>query len=189
MNSKAKVWWLAPTLLIGAALAQAEEVRMYGQGEIPEAAEVANILGGGKPKMRGISLDPGYQSKNKVKHSIDEIAEPKTTSVVGLPIEFAFNSAEILPENEPQLAAIAEGIKMTNGLSVVVEGHTDAYGSESYNKNLSLMRAKAVKQYLVEHYGISPSQLVIKGLGESSPLKEAAPFAPENRRVQFRAAR
>lgn len=188
MNTKTKVWWLAPTLLIGATLAQAEEVHMYGQGEIPQAAEVANILGGNKPKMRGISLDPGYKPKNMVKQSIDEITETKTT-VVGLPVKFGFNSAEILPQSEAQLAAIADGIKMTNGLSVVVEGHTDAYGSEPYNKNLSLMRAKAVKQYLVDKYGISASQLVIKGLGESSPLKEAAPYAPENRRVQFRAAR
>jgi len=187
------MWWLAPALILGATLAEAGGgVRMYGAGEVPEASEVAHILSGGapqmrRPKMRGISLDSAYQRPDKAQQLVDEVVAPKST-VVGVPVEFAFNSAEILPENEPQLDAIAEGIKMTNGLSVVVEGHTDAHGSGRYNEKLSLLRAEAVRKYLVHRHGISASRLVIKGLGEMSPINPADPFAPENRRVQFRAA-
>jgi len=183
-----QAYLLGTALLLAMGTTFAGDVRMYGEGEIPQATDVARILGGNRPKMRGISLDPAYQTGNKVQDSLDQAAAPKTT-VVGLPVEFAFNSAEILPEAKPQLDAIAEGIKMTNGLTILVEGHTDASGPESYNRKLSRMRAEAVKRYLVEHHGIDPSQLVIQGKGEEEPLNAANPFAPENRRVQFRAAK
>ena len=195
MNAKTRIWWLAPALVLAASLVEAGGgVRLYGAGEIPEASEVAHILSGGaaqvrRPKMRGISLDSAYQTpdKAKAKELVAEVLEPKST-VVGLPVKFAFNSAEILPENESQLDAVAEGIKMTNGLRVVVEGHTDAFGSERYNERLSRLRADAVKRYLVQRHAISASRLVIKGMGEQSPLNPADPFAAENRRVQFLAA-
>ena len=140
-----------------------------------------------RPKMRGISLDAAYQRPDKTQELVAQVTEPQSTAV-GLPVEFAFNSAEILPENEPQLDAVAQGIKMTDGLSVVVEGHTDAYGSQLYNEKLSRLRASAVKQYLVQRHGISASRLLVQGVGERAPLNEADPFAAENRRVQFRAA-
>jgi outer membrane protein OmpA-like peptidoglycan-associated protein len=193
MNANTRTWWLAPALVLAATLVEAGGgVRLYSAGEVPEAREVAHILSGGvaqmrRPKMRGISLDSAYQTPDKAQALVDEFVAPKST-VVGLPVKFAFNSAEILPENEPQLDAVAEGIKMTNGLSVVVEGHTDAFGPERYNERLSRLRATAVKRYLVQRHGISASRLVVKGLGESSPLDEADPFAAENRRVQFLAA-
>ena len=195
MNATARMWWLAPALMLAATLAEAGGgVRMYGAGEIPEASDVAHILSGGaaqmrRPKMRGISLDSAYQTpdKAKAKELVAEVLEPKST-VVGLPVKFAFNSAEILPENESQLDAVAEGIKMTNDVSVVVEGHTDAYGSGRYNEKLSRLRAEAVKNYLVQRHGIRSARLLVKGMGEASPLNPADPFAPENRRVQFLAA-
>ena len=193
MNAKSRIWWLAPALVLVATLAEAGGgVRMYGAGEIPDASDVAHILSGGaaqtrRPKMRGISLDSAYQRPDKGQELVNQVMEPKST-VVGLPVEFAFNSAKILPENEPQLDAVAEGIKMTNGVNVVVEGHTDAYGSGRYNEKLSQLRAKAVKEYLVQKHGIRSSRLLIKGMGEAAPLNPADPFAAENRRVQFVAA-
>ena len=189
MNPHSKPLIIAAALL-ATGLTWAGDVRMYGKGEIPDASEVANILGGHKrPKMRGISLDPAYQKTTEAKDAIAEKTAQPDTDVLGLPVEFAFNSAEILPEAKPQLDAIAEGIKMTNGAKIIIEGHTDASGSAAYNKQLSLRRARAVKEYLVKKHGISPDQLVIRGLGESDPLNPDNPYAPENRRVQFRAAR
>jgi outer membrane protein OmpA-like peptidoglycan-associated protein len=192
MNKTARVWLLVPVLLMGSAAVQAGGVRLYAPGEIPESGDVAEILGRGaaqaeRPKMRGISLEPVYQRPDAVHQSLQRLAEPEP-SVVGLPVRFAFDSAEILPENKPQLDALAEGIRLANVASVVVEGHTDAHGPEHYNLNLSRQRAEAVKQYLVHHHGISASRLVIEGRGQHAPINPADPFAAENRRVQFRAA-
>ena len=193
MNAKARFLWLAPALFLGATAAQAGSgVRMYEPGEIPQASEVADLLSGGatamrRPKMRGISLDPAFSQDDKLKKGLDKVAAPQDTAI-GLRVEFAFNSAAIAPQYAVQLDAVAEGIKMTDGLAVVVEGHTDARGPEAYNQDLSVKRALAVKQYLVSNHGIGDTQLIVKGFGESTPINEANPYASGNRRVQFRAA-
>jgi outer membrane protein OmpA-like peptidoglycan-associated protein len=184
---------LAPALLLGTTLAEAGGVRMYGQGEIPQASDVADILSGGgmassRPKMRGISLDVPAAGGDKIADGLNKVAAP-TSDSIGLPVEFAFNSAEIAPGYKAQLDAVAEGIKMTNGVAVLVEGHTDAHGPDAYNEELSLRRAEAVKQYLVSRHGIGASLLMVKGYGETAPVDASNPFAPTNRRVQFRAAR
>lgn len=193
MNKKAKLWWIGPALLLTTTLAQAGGVRMYGAGEIPQASEVADILSGGalpmqRPKMRGISLDPAFQPATQMEQDLEKVAKP-TSDSIGLPVEFAFNSSDIAPTHRAQLDAVAEGIKMTSGVSVVVEGHTDAHGPEAYNESLSLRRAEAVREYLVQRHGISVSKLIVKGYGEQAPVVTGNPFASANRRVQFRAAR
>jgi outer membrane protein OmpA-like peptidoglycan-associated protein len=68
----------------------------------------------------------------------------------------------------------------------VVEGHTDAIGTDAYNIELSQRRAAAVKQYLVTVHGIEPERLKHIGFGKYRPIEGADPFAAENRRVQFR---
>jgi outer membrane protein OmpA-like peptidoglycan-associated protein len=192
MNKNRGAYCLVGVLLAGVTTVQAGNVRMYGSDEVPQASEVAEILGGGtvanRPKMRGISLDSVAQPKIKEAPKVEDLAQESNT-VVGLPIKFGFNSAEILPENQAQLDAVAEGIKMTSGIRVVVEGHTDAHGSASYNQRLSRERAEAVQRYLVERHGINASLLIVEGLGEKAPLNTADPFAAENRRVQLRAAK
>lgn len=52
---------------------------------------------------------------------------------------------------------------------IICIGHADDIGSESYNMELGLRRAKAVVDYLVTH-GIGDSFLQIQSVGESKPL-------------------
>jgi outer membrane protein OmpA-like peptidoglycan-associated protein len=111
-------------------------------------------------------------------------------SVLSLPVQFAFDSAEILPAARAQLDALAEGVRMLPPTTrVVIEGHTDAAGRDDYNQQLSLRRAQSVKRYLVAAHGVEPDRLRAVGLGEYAPLVGLAPTAPENRRVQFRGER
>lgn len=189
---------LVTSVLLVPLLAQADEVRMYRSGEIPDSSDIARMLGGGnhgdesKPRMRGISLDPAYDSKASQprvpRKSLDEIAgtPPKGFAI---PVQFAFDSSEILPEATPQLDAVAKGIKIVRGTKVIVEGHTDAYGTDLYNESLSRRRAAAVKRYLVEKHGIDRNMLTIVGMGEWAPIDNGNPYDAENRRVQFRAVR
>jgi outer membrane protein OmpA-like peptidoglycan-associated protein len=109
-------------------------------------------------------------------------------SAFALPIQFAYKSAQILPDAMPAIDAVAEGIKQA-GVRVLVEGHTDAKGGAAYNRSLSRQRAEAVKRYLVRQHGIRPQNLIVVGKGGSEPLDPNDPYAAENRRVQFRAAR
>ncbi len=52
---------------------------------------------------------------------------------------------------------------------VSVTGHTDRYGDDLYNMNLSMLRAQTVRQYLINK-GVSPSTLTAQGAGETQPL-------------------
>ena len=67
---------------------------------------------------------------------------------------------------------------------VLIEGHTDAVGSELYNESLSQRRAQSVRRYLVAMHGIDAGRLEAVGLGETQPA--AGPW-PAGRREPPRA--
>jgi outer membrane protein OmpA-like peptidoglycan-associated protein len=186
-------------LALSAASAAAQEVRLYGAGEAVDPHEVARILGqpeGAAPaiKMRSIRvLDdaPAQQVASGTAYAAatpDDAAPARPRpSALALPVQFAFDSADILPAARQQLDALADGIRLLPGSQpVVVEGHTDAAGTEAYNERLSQRRAQAVKRYLVAVHHIDPARLRAVGLGEYAPLPRRDPYAAENRRVQFR---
>jgi outer membrane protein OmpA-like peptidoglycan-associated protein len=106
-------------------------------------------------------------------------------------INFRFDSTQILADSEPMLQSLGEmlGMDTAKGRSIVIEGHTDAVGDEAYNQQLSEARAAAIRQYLVEHYGIAPKRLLVVGKGERQLLQTEDPAASVNRRASFRPAR
>src|SRR5690606_19985186 len=53
--------------------------------------------------------------------------------------------------------------------NIAIEGHTDASGTASYNRELSRQRAEAVRQALVDR-GIASSRIEIRALGEEFPV-------------------
>jgi OOP family OmpA-OmpF porin len=69
-------------------------------------------------------------------------------------------------------------------VALLIKGHTDASGSDSYNQVLSEHRAAAVQDYLVRSYRIDPARVVAQGRGEAEPLTEN-PYDGKNRRVEF----
>jgi len=83
---------------------------------------------------------------------------------------FDFDKAEIKPAAQQALTKVALVIKNKGTGKVVIEGHTDAKGSEAYNQQLSERRATAVKNWLVRHGSIAPDRLVTKGYGETRPV-------------------
>ncbi len=93
----------------------------------------------------------------------------------------------ILPESAEVLTAVRDVLTEHPELThLLVEGHTNSRGSESYNLELSEGRAQAVVDWLVSH-GVPSDRLLAKGRGESSPLLEDShPDAMVvNRRVEF----
>jgi len=164
--------------------ARAEDVAAYRDGDIIDPDEVARILSS-DPRPAGVT------------RSIKELVEgsastsPETAQrhpeALSIPIRFAFDSSEIVPVARRQLDAIAEGIRrLPASRAVEIEGHTDAIGTDEYNLALSLRRATAVRNYLVQMQGIDPARLKEAGYGRQRPLPGTRPEAAENRRVQFR---
>ena len=105
-------------------------------------------------------------------------------------ITFGFNEAFVREEEVADLdrvGSIMERIVAAHPTEVfVVEGHTDAVGSDAYNLNLSRLRAIAIKKVLLEFYNIDESNLTTVGLGERY-LKIPTPEPEqENRRGTIR---
>ena len=157
----------------------------YREGQRIDPQQVRQILSGdapGRGRTRSIRLLDGDAASPSA-----EAEAGAPARALSAPVQFEFDSSVILPQAREQLDAIAAGIKLLPpGRSVVIEGHTDATGSEDYNQQLSRRRAAAVKQYLSQRHGIAPQRLRDVGLGMSQPIEGIDPLAPENRRVQFR---
>ncbi len=69
---------------------------------------------------------------------------------------------------------------------MLINGHTDADGSEGYNLELSVNRAAAMKRYLVNTHRIAADSLEVVGYGEGMPLVANSSRANKqlNRRVE-----
>ena len=99
--------------------------------------------------------------------------EKRTGGFVNLKIQFDVNSYTIRKGSYKILNELGKALSdpRLRERIITVNGHTDSDGKEKYNVRLSLNRAGAVKQYLIDHYNISQDQLKVVGYGESMPLK------------------
>ena len=81
---------------------------------------------------------------------------------------FPTNKSE-LPANVEELNIMADFMKKKSNITILVEGHTDNIGNDVTNDKLSLIRADAVKDYLVKR-GVSEDRIKTKGYGKRRPL-------------------
>ena len=91
-----------------------------------------------------------------------------------------------VPLLEDMAAAIRELLDQDPSAVVLVEGHTDAVGSETYNLALSDRRAETVAAILVDSYGIPPENLVTQGYGEQYLKVDTEQAEAQNRRATIR---
>ncbi|HEY9058274.1 MAG TPA: OmpA family protein [Aurantimonas sp.] len=105
-------------------------------------------------------------------------------------INFAFGSAAIEQGEVDDLQALADAIarviKENPAETFLVEGHTDAVGSEIANLALSDRRAEAVASALSEYFDIPPENLITQGYGEQHLKVNTQAANAENRRVTLR---
>jgi outer membrane protein OmpA-like peptidoglycan-associated protein len=105
-------------------------------------------------------------------------------------VTFDFGSWEVGPDQGRALDRLAEGINRVLARNpdeiFMIEGHTDAVGSQDDNLTLSDRRAQSVAEILTTKYGVAPENLVTQGYGEEH-LKVPTD-APEraNRRIAVR---
>jgi OmpA-OmpF porin, OOP family len=102
-------------------------------------------------------------------------------------IQFDFDSARIRPNSFRAVGLMADALNhpYLQGYCFLVVGNTDAKGSREYNLKLSEQRADAIREALINPFGISPARIEAVGLGEEQLLVPNNPDAAENRRVQL----
>jgi OOP family OmpA-OmpF porin len=102
-------------------------------------------------------------------------------------IQFDLNSARINPASFQAVGLMADALyhPYLQGYRFLVVGHTDATGNRELNLKLSQQRADAIRDALINPFGIAPNRIEAVGLGEEQLLTPATPDNPENRRVQL----
>jgi len=126
-------------------------------------------------------LAPAQETKTRSLRNLT----PQARSI-DLVIQFDFDSANLQDASKPLLNNLAEAMNTDRLASINfrIEGHTDAKGTETYNRQLSNLRAKSVLNYLADK-GISKDRLTVEGKGFSDLLYPDKPRAIENRRVRI----
>lgn len=96
---------------------------------------------------------------------------PVAMTAANLAVNFAFDRADLDAEATAALESLVQKAKGSGSIrSARVTGHADRVGTEEYNLDLSLRRASAVSDYLVQRGGLDPQSIEIAGKGESQPL-------------------
>ncbi|GAB6090366.1 OmpA family protein [Spirochaeta dissipatitropha] len=100
-------------------------------------------------------------------------------------IQFEANTDRILPDSLPELEFVLKELQK-NRHSVRIDGHTANIGAESAMADLSLQRAKRIRDYLIDN-GIPERRLQVNGAGASKPIADNSSTEGRalNRRVEF----
>ncbi|MCM2475725.1 OmpA family protein [Rhizobium sp. CG5] len=105
-------------------------------------------------------------------------------------ITFATGSADISMNQAGSLRKVADAINKSlaedAGETFLIEGHTDAVGSDESNLVLSDLRAESVANVLTEAYGVPPENMVTQGYGEQFLKVDTDEAEQLNRRVTIR---
>lgn len=107
--------------------------------------------------------------------------------IVRMGLNFDVGSAVVKSEYFPLLEKIQAAIDVFPGSTVEVQGHTDAFGADESNMELSERRAQAVQQYLLANVQVRAVTIEAVGYGETVPLanNETAAGRLRNRRIDL----
>jgi OOP family OmpA-OmpF porin len=91
---------------------------------------------------------------------------------VELDVKFDYDKSVVKQESQADIKAVADFMSQYPQTSTTVEGHTDSTGSDAYNQGLSERRANAVRDVLVNQYGVAADRVSSVGYGESRPVAD-----------------
>lgn len=137
----------------------------------PAVTESSFGVAGGQPSMfraaevaaDRVALTTSLLSDLKARQQSDK------SIVIDLPADilFDFDKANLRADADPSLRKAADLLQSYPDAPILINGHTDAKGSEAYNDPLSLRRAQAVATWLKGNGGRSAT---VAGLGERRPV-------------------
>ncbi len=99
---------------------------------------------------------------------------------------FEYDKANLKPGAQQNLYRLVTFLNEHSDQTVVIEGHTDSRGSDTYNLDLSQRRAQTVQGFLLSN-GIGGERIAARGYGEAYPVASNGTMAgrQQNRRVEI----
>ena len=121
------------------------------------------------PDTDGGGVSDGHEVMEDATNPLDPADD---LQLFTLNIEFDYDKDFIRPQNYPDIEPVLQVLRRDPSATVRVEGHADRRktSKRDYNQKLSLRRAQAVADYLVEKSGISPDRVQAVGYGFDRPL-------------------
>lgn len=118
-----------------------------------------------------------------VYEEVEEVAEAVR---VELDVKFDFDKADVKQDSYSDIENLAEFMKQYPQTATTVEGHTDSVGNAAYNQKLSERRAAAVRDTLVNQFGVEADRVNAVGYGKDRPVADNATSEGRaiNRRVE-----
>ena len=173
-------------VLLGAATGAALGQILGGDTEATVAGAAIGAVAGG---VIGNNLDK-QEADLRASLGNDQVQITNTgdSLIVTLPqdILFATNSFAVRPDLQRDLRAVAGNLQAYPDSTIQIIGHTDNTGDAAFNQTLSVDRANAVADVLLEA-GIPVARISTVGRGETEPV--ASNLTPEgraqNRRVEI----
>lgn len=116
-----------------------------------------------------------------------KVTEPLASRVKFASIEFDNGKAELKTEMYADLNKVVNFMYDNPEFKLRISGHTDSYGSDEFNLQLSKDRAKNIRDYIVVFAGVWPDRVEYEGYGSSRPIMagESEEAKALNRRVEF----
>ncbi len=168
------------------------EIQPYTQSapRPPRAVFAAEVDDADMMDVLTSSAGNGMQQRYKVQDIANQQSIRNSVSRIEVDtLRFGYNEGFIREEQLGSLDAIAaiieKIVKKYPKEVFLIEGHTDAVGSDAYNLKLSKLRAESVKKALSTYYVIPAKNLRTVGLGERFLKIPTADPEPENRRVSI----
>ncbi len=187
MSNRSYALGIVAAALAAAVLAPAaaqERLTNFAGREVTARELIDALAPAPRTRTRRINLEPMLAAAA----SAGSPAPQADTAKASLDqIRFEFDSSELTPAAKRVLAQVGAALAASElgRLAFVVEGHTDAAGSDEYNEGLSLRRAESVKRHLVASHGIAAARLKALGKGRTELLDRDDPEGAANRRVVF----
>jgi OmpA-OmpF porin, OOP family len=114
---------------------------------------------------------------------------PKPDKIISLRnLNFVFDTATLIESSEADIMQIIQTLKTMKIKRLIIEGHTDSFGADEYNVDLSERRAQTIAAILVRELGLAAEAVQPVGFGESRPMAgNQTPIGRQlNRRVDIK---
>ena len=174
-------------VLGGAGGATVGAIIGHATGSTVAGVLIGAAVGGGAGALIGRKMDRQAEELTKVLPDAQVVRVGEGIAVTfDSGILFPFNSDALQPAGRDNLRRLAESLQANGQTEVMLVGHTDAVGTDSYNQDLSVRRARAAASHLAAE-GVSRDRLHTAGKGETEPIasNDDDPGRQKNRRVEI----
>ena len=156
------------------------------QGGTAQGAIIGAVVGGTAGAIIGQQMDKQAEEleEDLPDAEVERVAEGIKVTFDDA-ILFDFDSADLRSNARGSLGDLVASLENNPNTDILIVGHTDAVGSDSYNQGLSERRAESAAAYLMRQ-GLNPQRVSTIGRGEREPVasNDSDYGRQQNRRVE-----